>query len=256
MTDLIEKSIKEASSYFQNFFSQEYFREGFLQKVDVRIKLIGIFILLLASISTFDFSKTFTIFFSALVLAKLSNIRIKLLLSRIWLFTLFAFIIVIPRAFMGVKDFYFLSFGEFVYAIIFTFRVVTAITLLQLLILTTPFNQILAAFKSFKIPQQFVFILGLTYRYIHLMFSELLRILVARESRRIKKTGFVEVWRFGGKSLGSFFIRTFEKGEKVQLAMNARGNDIKSYIKPFSFTQSEMLFTIFVLFALTWWIMI
>ena len=256
MTDLIEKSIKEATAYFQNFFSQEYFREGFLQKVDARIKLLGVLLLLLASVSNFDLPKTFTIFFSTLILAKLSNIRIKLLLSRIWLFTLFAFIIVIPRAFIGVKDFYFLNFNEFVYAIIFTFRVMTAITLLQLLILTTPFNQILVALKSFKIPEQFVFILGLTYRYIHLMFSELLRILIARESRRVKRTSSVEVWRVGGKSLGSFFIRTFEKGERVQLAMSARGDGVKSYIKPFNFSQSEMLFTVFVLIALTWWAII
>lgn len=194
MTDLIEKSVKEASSYFQNFFSQEYFGEGFLQKVDARIKLLGILILLIASISTFDLPKTFAIFFSALILAKLSNIKIKLLLSRIWLFSLFAFIIVIPRVFIGVRDFYFLNFNELVYAIVFTFRVMTAITLLQLLILTTPFNQILVALKSFKIPEQFVFILGLTYRYIHLMFSELLRILIARESRRVKKQ---DLWGFG-----------------------------------------------------------
>jgi len=256
MTEIIEKSIKEAAAYFQNFFSQEYFKKGFLQEIDVRIKVVGILTLLLLSISTFDLPKIFTILFSALVLAKLSNIKFRVILSRIWLFTLFSFLIVLPRVFIGPKDFYFMNFNELAYSTVFTFRVLTAITLLQILILTTPFNQILTALKSFKIPEQFVFILGLSYRYIHLMFSELLRILIARESRRVKKTNSLEIWRSGGKALGSFFIRTFERGERVQLAMNARGDGVKGYIKPFKFSQSEMLFTTFILTTLTWWAVI
>jgi cobalt/nickel transport system permease protein len=247
MIEVIDKSIKTATEYFHNFFSQEYFRFGFLQSVDPRVKFICLVILLIAGIITFEIPKILAIAFSAVVLARLSNIDFRTLISRVWLFTTFSFLIVLPLAIFE---------GKIVYTFAFTLRVFTAITLLQLLVLTTPFNEILLTLRFFRIPETFVFTLGLTYRYIHLMFSELLRILIARESRRLKKMNFREIWKNGGKVLGSFFIRVFEKGEKVHLAMTLRGDKIKCYSHPLKIDKSEILFIIYVLVVLTWWAML
>lgn len=241
---MIESSIKTATEYFQNFFSYEYYPKGFLQKVDSRIKFVGILALLLAVVSTFKIPKIMAILFSALVLAKLSNIGLKDILKRVWLFTTFSFVIVLP-----------LYFSEgWYYVLSFTLRVLTAITLLQLLVLTTPFNEILYVLRAFKVPETLVFSLGLTYRYIHLMFSELMRILIARESRRVRKFGYREIWKDGGKMLGSFFIRVYEKGERVQRAITLRGDKLRCYSTQFKFGMTEALFIVFVTVVLIWWI--
>jgi cobalt/nickel transport system permease protein len=67
---------------------------------------------------------------------------------------------------------------------------------------------------------------------------------------------FREIWKNGGKVLGSFFIRVFEKGEKVHLAMTLRGDKIKCYSHPLKIDKSEILFIIYVLVVLTWWAML
>ncbi len=240
---MIEKTIKTATEYFQNFFSYDYHPKGFLQSVDTRVKLVGMIVLIVASVTTFNLGKILAILFSSLIISKLSNVSFRDLVSRVWLFTLFTFLIVLPLAFVE----------GFEYVLAFTLRVLTAIVLLQLIVLTTPFNELLYAMRSFKIPEVLVFSLGLTYRYIHLMFSELLRILIAMESRRIKKMRYREIWKEGGKILGSFFLRVYEKGENVQRAMSLRGDRIKFYSKPFKFGIEEALFTLLVVFVLVWW---
>ncbi len=246
MMEVVDRSLKSATEYFQNFFSFEYYKNGFLQNVDARVKLLGIVVLLLATVSTFKISKIFAILFSAVVLAKLSNVGLRKLISRVWLFTLFSFLIVLPLTFVE-------GWG---YVLAFTLRVLTAITLIQILVLTTPFNEVLQTLRFFKIPETLVFALGITYRYIYMMFTELLRILIARESRRLKRLSFREIWENGGKALGAYFVRVFEKGERIQMAMKVRGDKIRYYHRPFKIGTSEALFIIFTTFVLTWWLML
>jgi cobalt/nickel transport system permease protein len=98
-----------------------------------------------------------------------------------------------------------------------------------MLVMTTPFNEIVFALRSFRVPEIFVLALWLGYRYTLLMFRELVGILIARESRRVAKTSHLEVLRMGGQALGLFFVRSIERGERVQLAMLARGDRVVRY---------------------------
>ncbi len=241
---MIEETIKTATEYFQNFFSYEYRKRGFLQSVDPRIKLLGLSALLLADVVTFEIPKIVFIALASLILAKLSDVGFKEILKRVWLFTFFSFLIVLPTTF----------FEGVYYPTSFTLRVFTALTVLQLIVLTTPFNELLQALRSFKLPETLVFSLGLTYGYIHMMFSELFRILIARESRRVKRSSYRELWSEGGKMLGTFFVRVLEKGENVYRAILLRGDKIRYYSKPFKVGRTETLFIIYVIFVLIWWI--
>jgi cobalt/nickel transport system permease protein len=62
------------------------------------------------------------------------------------------------------------------------------------------------------------------------MFSELYRILIARESRKIKNESFSQMWHNGGRSVGYFFTRAYEKAERVHLATVARGYNDKTKV--------------------------
>jgi cobalt/nickel transport system permease protein len=247
MHELIERSIKEASHYFQNFFIHDYGRPGFLHRVDARIKLLGTFLLVVLAVSTFDVTKILAIFTSCLVLAAFSGIGVLKVLKRIWLFTLFSFLIVLPLSIS-------LRFEDVLYVLLFTLRVATSLTAIQILILSTPFNDVVYAMRGLRFPEAFVSGLWLAYRYIILMFTELMRVMLARESRRMTRGSHMEVWRKGGESLGLFFIRTFERAERVQLAMKARGEKVIAFKG--SFSKLDKIYIIFMAAVTLWWIVI
>jgi len=59
--------------------------------------------------------------------------------------------------------------------------------LVVLLTLTTRWAHILKALRVFKVPQFFTFILGMSYRYIHLLLRQIEDVHDAKQSRTIKK---------------------------------------------------------------------
>ena len=56
--------------------------------------------------------------------------------------------------------------------------------------------------------------------------AEMSRMKVARESRGFTATG-LRAWPVLSKSLGALFLRSYERGERVHLAMLSRGYDGK-----------------------------
>ena len=250
--DLIEKTLKEATNFFQNFFTTErtVYKRGFLQRLDARLKLPGMLILLILPLSTFDPFKLAPMLFFIFFLVFASKIEFKLFLSRIWLFPLFSFLVVLPRAFSFDLT---ISQLGLIYALVFSFRVFLAVSILSLIILTTPFSEIISTLRFFRVPESFVSVLVITYRYITLTFAEMLRVMLARESRRIKRLSFKEIWKNGGSALGVFFIRIYERSERVYLSSISRGGfKQRPYIFPMKFGLIEAFFITFVS-AFVWW---
>ncbi len=252
--DLIEKSLKEATNFFHNFFTTEktVYRDGFLQKLDARFKISGMMILLILPLTTFDPLKLSPMVLMIAFLVLSSKIEPKLFLSRVWLFPLFSFIVVLPKAFFIGNEIG-LSESGLIYVLAFSMRVFIATSILSLVILTTPFSEIISTLRFFRVPESFISILVLTYRYITLTFSEMLRILLARESRRVKRLSFSEVWKNGGNALGVFFIRILERSERVYLSSLSRGGfRHRPYTFPLKFRPIEAFFIIFVS-GFVWW---
>ncbi|KYC44387.1 MAG: Cobalt transport protein [Candidatus Methanofastidiosum methylothiophilum] len=208
----VEALLKSASQYFEVFFIQENVK-GPIRLVDTRIGLIGFLILVLLSISTFSPPKLFFIFFNLLLLIVVSNIPIRTYLKRVGLIPLFIFTIMLPQIFIS----------SFEYAILFTFRVCLAVSFLIIFTLITPFKEILTSLRFYKIPEILVLTLSFTYSYTYLVFNELYRILIARESRRFNNKSYRKIWHEGGELLGMFFIKVYERGENIHLARISRG---------------------------------
>ena len=93
-----------------------------------------------------------------------------------------------------------------------------------LLAATTEPRDLLAGLERLRVPAQLVQIMGFMVRYLDVVTDELRRMKVARESR-----GFTardpRHWPVLGRSAGALFIRSFERGERVHLAMVSRGHD-------------------------------
>lgn len=97
-----------------------------------------------------------------------------------------------------------------------------ALTGLLLLSATTPFNQLLQAMRQFKIPQTFITLTEFTYRYHVVLIDELEHMKRACDCR-----GFVPRWlwqaRTIGQLIGTLFLRSYERAERIHQAMMARG---------------------------------
>ncbi|AEA47805.1 energy-coupling factor transporter transmembrane component T family protein [Archaeoglobus veneficus] len=231
MHDVIERTAKEAASYFQNFFSWEVAGGGFLGG-DARIKLPCLFLLVYASVSTFELKRLLVLLAVLFLLLVTSRIRLKLYFSRVWMIPAFSVLVLSP-----------FLLSDPVYVFVFALRVFLAVSFLTLFMLTTPYSDTIAAMRSFKLPEIITSTVSLTLRYIHLMFAELYRMLLARDARQIKHPDFVDTWRKGGELLGSFFIRAYERGERVYLASVARGysGKTKVYGKKFKPTIADVV---------------
>jgi len=243
MHELLERTIKEASKYFQNFLVHEYARKTALHKVDARLKLLSTLILVILAVSTFSFEKVLLLNLFLLAISFAAGISLGRILERIWLFTLFSFLVILP-----------VSFSNPQYLLTFTLRVAASMVAIQLLIMTTSFSEICSAFRFFRIPETFVSAMWLAYRYTTIMLMELLTILLARESRRVSKGSHMDALKKGSEALGLFFLRSFERAERIQLAMEARGERINHRYGKLKMVDA--VYAAIVLTTIFWWVVI
>ena len=108
------------------------------------------------------------------------------------------------------------------------FGVVTAQCLLCLLIvlmassLSDPFA-LVEAMGRLGCPQRLVSVLRLCLRYLELLSGELDRLQRARQSRGCVEPGLAFRARITGQLVGTLFLRSLNRAERVELAMRSRG---------------------------------
>ena len=87
---------------------------------------------------------------------------------------------------------------------------------------STTAHSLLAGFVRIKTPSLFVQIAAFMIRYLNVINEQMSRMKVARESRGFQATG-IRSWPIFTSTLGALFIRSYERGERVHLAMLSRG---------------------------------
>jgi len=87
---------------------------------------------------------------------------------------------------------------------------------------TTEPRLLLAGLERLHIPALLVQIMGFMVRYLDVVTDEMRRMRVARESRGFTARD-VRHWPVIARSAGALFIRSYERGERVHLAMLSRG---------------------------------
>jgi cobalt/nickel transport system permease protein len=95
-----------------------------------------------------------------------------------------------------------------------------------LLAATTEPRALLVGLERLRVPAQLVQIMGFMIRYLDVVTDELWRMHVARESRGFRARD-PRQWPVVARSVGVLFIRSYERGERVHLAMLSRGYDGK-----------------------------
>lgn len=221
------------------YADQSASRKGLLQRLDPRVKVAGIFALILASALASKLWVVGIVLLSAIVLAGLSFLSLRVLAMRVWLATLtFSGVLAIPALF--------LTPGKAIYRVpvlhwevaaqglttagLLIFRAETAATLVTILIFTTPWMHILKALRMFRVPVVFVVILSMTCRYILLMLDAAHEMFESRKSRTVGTLTRGEQRRVAILSIGALLSRTLQLSDEVYLSMRSRGFRGEVYI--------------------------
>ena len=92
-----------------------------------------------------------------------------------------------------------------------------------LLAATTEPRAILTGLERLRLPRQLVEIMGFMVRYLDVVGDEMRRMRIALTARGFTARNPLH-WPVIARSAGALFIRSYERGERVHLAMLARGH--------------------------------
>ena len=90
-----------------------------------------------------------------------------------------------------------------------------------LLFLTTPFTEILAALRWFRVPVVVADTLGFMYRYVFLLWEEFSAMRVAARARG-GLLGWRREWHTTGTITAQVFLRAYDRAQRIQHAIQAR----------------------------------
>jgi cobalt/nickel transport system permease protein len=236
--DFIERSIMGALSFLREaVFSDEYAsRNGFMQSIDPRVKLITCVIFLLTALFTHSIAVLLYLYALCLALTFFSKIYLGFFFKRTWIFIpIFSVLIATPALFSifspgdAIAGFKVLGVSLIITrqglsgALLFVARVITSVSFAVLLSITTEHFELLKVLRVFRIPQVFVMILGMCYRYIYLFMEVIENTYLAIKSRVGRQIHYKKGQHIVGWNIASLWYRSYQMNEAVYGAMISRG---------------------------------
>lgn len=233
-TGFLERTLSSLTQGAEHaFFAEEIARsKGLLQSVDARAKMLGFGGLIVAAVAVQRIEAVAAILAVGTLLGITSGVGIGKLASRVWLPVLaFTGVIALPAIFAVSGDVvarltwvgWGITAQGLQSAVLLTLRALTAATFSVLLVLTTPWNQVLLTLRTFRIPPAVVLTLGMTYRYIFLLLKSAHEMFESRRSRMVGKLASDERRRVATSSAGVLLAKSLALSSEVHLAMQARG---------------------------------
>lgn len=232
-----EKTIEDISAALEStVFADEMARlPGLWQGIDARAKIVAALGLILAASLARQIPTLLVLYGLALLIAAAGKIPLGFFVKRVWLFLpFFTAIIAAPAIFSFVTPgrplLTLLSDPPIAIteqglrtATLLLLRVATSVSFAVILVLTTRWGTLLGALRSLRIPQVFVLILGMTYRYIFLLLHVVNDMFLARKSRLVGRApGQAErLWIAG--SIGVLLGKSYQLSDDVYMAMVSRG---------------------------------
>jgi cobalt/nickel transport system permease protein len=205
-------------------------KESLMHRVDARIKLISIFIIILfANLQSNIYS--LVILESFLVVLMIISKTFFDVVKRTILVLPFGLFLAVFQPFIRGETVIYDLFGFPIYyegllfgATIFL-KFLVCVSAIMFLSSTTPMYQVISAAKKLGLPNIMAMLLGLMIRYLFLMYEIMEKTLKAQKSRAYnrKALGFKNALKIFGYTVGTLFIRAYEQGERTYLAMLSRG---------------------------------
>ena len=216
-------------------FTEQHARSaGWLQRRDPRIKMVGALTAIVAASLTASIVGLAILYGATIAAARASRVPFGFFVKRVWLgIPFFAGIVVLPAIFfvpgprlfdLGIGPAHLApSWNGIAGAALFIGRVGVSVSIAILLVVTTPWADVLKSLRALKVPQVFILVLSMTYRYIFLFLHTANGILLARKSRMVGRTSGGEQRRWITGTMGNLMSRAFKMSNDVYAAMLARG---------------------------------
>ena len=202
-----------------------------LHRLHPAAKLVSTFVFIVAVVSfgRYDFVPLVPYLFYPFVMMALAELPYRLLLRRALIalpFCLFAGIsnAVFDREAAFVAGSLTVSFGVVSLATILL-KMYLCVMAALLLVATTPVSELTAQLRRFRVPAVFVMAFEITFRYIGVLFEEVLSMTTAYKLRAGDKKALE--MRHMGSFIGQLLLRGFDRAERVHAAMRCRGYSLK-----------------------------
>jgi cobalt/nickel transport system permease protein len=253
----IEKGIHHLAEVIKTGYFQwdTSSRDNFFQKIDARVKVL--FLLFYAIIISVKKNIPSEVLIGAFlfVLALLSRLNVFNLYKRVLFFTfIFGFLIALPSALNVItkgeiilpilhlsRSYRFWMYQmpeeigltrEGVYGVLMlSSRVMNSLALSFFVLQTTPFTEIIKALKVLKVPDSFLMIVVLSYKYVFIFAKTIEDMHLAKKSRLAVKVSNAEARRWIAGRLAFMFKKSRLRCEEIFKAMLSRGfsNSIKFF---------------------------
>ena len=231
--DFLTKNIAGFTRVLESVISTEDISRatGLLQSLDPRVKLVS-FLLFIVTVSLLHSLPVLGGIFALIFLMSLaSKISPSFFLKRVLIFVpIFTLVIAIPALFITPGQPLVSLAGKAIIthqgalsASFLLLRVTDSLSIGVLLVLTTPWSNILVALRWIRIPSLLVDILGMTYRYMFLLLHSANSMFLARRSRVIGSFSGSENRRWLGRALATTMAKSQRLSEDVYLSMLSRG---------------------------------
>ncbi len=245
----IEKGIHHLADVIKTGYVQweTASRDDFLQKIDARVKVLFLlFYVIIVSLKK-DIAAQVIIGVFVLLLALTSRLNIIAFYKRVffWGF-IFGFLVALPSAFnvitpgeiilplLELPKNYSLSIYQIPKEIgitkqgldgvlMLTSRVMNSLAVSLLVSYTTPFPEIIRAFRLLKVPDSFLIIVTLSYKYIFIFAKTVEDMHLAKKSRLMGHVSNAEARRWIAGRFAFLFKKTQVRCDAIFKAMVGRG---------------------------------
>ena len=210
------------------FLDQYSTLESPVHQLDARAKIIAFLALIVISVSTPPEAWTAFLGYGTFlaVMAMASCLPLGYVFRRAWIVVPFVVMVAIFIPFMKTGGAPGMSRSGLMVFWNVAAKAGVAIFSVILLSSTTPFPSLMRGFERLKAPRVMVMVASFAYRYIFVLVDEAERMERARNSRCY---GGRWLWqaRVVGQMIGTLFLRSYERSERVYVAMVSRGFDGK-----------------------------
>ena len=228
--------------------------DSFIHRLDPRVKIVVVFLFsVVVAVST-----RFTVLVSALALGVcvtwLASLPTKELLRRlvpINIFIIFLWLF-LPFTFEGKPLF---SVGPLVgthegvlYATQITIKSNAIVVVLIALVSSTSILTLGHAMHELRVPKKIVHLFFFTYRYIHVIHREYLRLVNAMKARGFRPGTNMHTYKTYAYLVGMLLVRSSDRAERVRNAMLCRGFGGNLYsLSTFSMKREDVISLILML---------
>jgi len=216
----------------QNRVHELYVLEGLsdrgtpLHRLHPRAKIIITFVYIIAVVSfnRYDVFGEVPFFLYTAVVCALADLPMKTLHKRFLIALPFCAFVGVTNLFLDRNVAFIIGETEITYGLLslitIVIRTYLCVMAVFILIATTPFPALTRELRRLRVPQVFITLIEMIYRYIGVLVDEAASMTTAYKLRSVKTKGIA--MKDMGPFAGQLALRSFDRGERVYAAMACR----------------------------------